>query len=365
MSRLHSVAESEIEVNVLYNTYKLEQIEAENRSPQPIVGMRVLIEVLTEIFPHVKRVRKRGHSGKWLTLYRGVSLKPMAPIKSTEYSLEDIVKQIPHIYTIYKATDKSVSCHIESNCIANGNKVIKTVSFHDNGTWELNVFGRIVDLSKIDIDNTFEYCESSINGVCSLVQNLHICEGIIHKQSILMNRFHTMDKFQVSESKPAVRTIRSVTCNGVVGFASQSKTCRTCRTMTFSTTDKENKSPCSGQSNNINDNKITRIKHLLKLANPELVSLFLEQSDNSRDPKGRWWSKSFIGTCLQIYNRSPHSYELLLSSKILILPSASTLVLYKSKLKQDPGFDHTMFEWMLKEAKKRNPCRRNDRRTHI
>ena len=60
MSRLQSDAENEIEVNVLfYNTYKLEQIDTEQRFSQPIVGMRILLEGFTTLFPHVKRVRKK------------------------------------------------------------------------------------------------------------------------------------------------------------------------------------------------------------------------------------------------------------------------------------------------------------------
>ncbi|WAR18366.1 hypothetical protein MAR_000204 [Mya arenaria] len=85
--------------------------------------------------------------------------------------------------------------------------------------------------------------------------------------------------------------------------------------MTFSSPDKENRNPSADDKD---DDNIVRIKHLLKHANPELVSLFVEQSkDVSCDPRGRRWSKSFIGTCLELYNRSPHIYEILVSSKIL------------------------------------------------
>ncbi|WAR04777.1 hypothetical protein MAR_020146 [Mya arenaria] len=75
--------------------------------------------------------------------------------------------------------------------------------------------------------------------------------------------------------------------------------------MTFSSPDKENRNPSADDKD---DDNIVRIKPLLKHANPELV----------------------------------------------ILPSASTLIMYKNRLKQEPGFDQSMFEWMLQEAERSN-----------
>ncbi|XP_052237193.1 uncharacterized protein LOC127848653 [Dreissena polymorpha] len=81
--------------------------------------------------------------------------------------------------------------------------------------------------------------------------------------------------------------------------------------------------------------------------------MLVEQSKNiSRHPNGRRWSKDFISTCLQLFNRSPKAYELLEQSKILLLPSKSVLILYKNAIKQDAGFDDACFEWMHEEALK-------------
>lgn len=69
------------------------------------------------------------------------------------------------------------------------------------------------------------------------------------------------------------------------------------------------------------DENVEKTKHLLKHAVSQLVNLFLEQSKNiDRNPNGRRWLKSNIGTCFQLHNRSPHSYQMLMASKLLILP---------------------------------------------
>jgi hypothetical protein len=86
-----------------------------------------------------------------------------------------------------------------------------------------------------------------------------------------------------------------------------------------------------------------------------MLNMLKEQAKNvDRHPNGRRWSKEFIATCVQLYNRSPKSYQLLVDSKMLILLSKSILILYKNAIKQEPGFDPEIFEWMFEEAKKLN-----------
>lgn len=328
-------------------------LEAGKLSTDRIVARQAFINNMLKMLPQAKRIRKRETGGKWLTLYRGISIKTLQPLCNEDVQLKDIVNFVPKTYTITDTSNETVSCHIDSGCTANGNHVLKTVSFHSDGKWDLCVFGRNVDLSKIDIDNTFEKTESSITSVCSTVEKLKVCEGKAHSKSVLMTRYHTMDVFQVSATKPAVRTIRSAICNGVIRIntTTNTVTCPKCSKMHLSTpADKENKENMN--TDNSYDENVKQIKNLLKNANPELVSLFIEQSKQvCRDPKGRRWTKSFIGTCVQIYNRSPQSYKMLIESQLLILPSISTILLYKNKVKQQPGFDHQLFEWMLEEAK--------------
>jgi hypothetical protein len=58
---------------------------------------------------------------------------------------------------------------------------------------------------------------------------------------------------------------------------------------------------------------------------------------------------------LHVYNyttESPKSYQILVDSEMLILPSESIPILYKNAIKQEPGFDPEIFESMFEVAKK-------------
>lgn len=349
-SRLQSDKSSEVEVNFLYNTFKFES--AETGSALPVPGLRLMIDTLKSVFPDVERVRRR-EGKKWLTLYRGISIKPLEPLnRSPNNSFQNIHKYIPRTYNvIHNESQTKVICSTSSGCISNGNNVLKQITFNDNGTWELQVYGKNVTHSCLQIENKYTLDQPGVCNICSFVSKLKICEGMACKKTVQMSRFHIIENFQNMSSTSGVRTIRSLSCNGVLSFAAQSNICKSCRIMTFTSHDKENLSALPKESSDEADKNIESIKHLLKHANQELVNLFLEQSENvSRDPRGRRWSQSFLTTCLQLYNRSPCSYELLLSSNILVLPSPSTLILYKNKIKQEPGFDQSMFQWMLQEA---------------
>ena len=93
------------------------------------------------------------------------------------------------------------------------------------------------------------------------------------------------------------------------------------------------------------------LKTLIPDITDEMMELFLSQSDNiACDPRGRRWSQKIITACLQWYCRSPQAYQAFRATKLLILPSPSTLVLYKNKVKQEVGFDGRILEWMHAEA---------------
>lgn len=351
ISRLAASERSEVEVNLLYNSFKFECQESGFTGSIP--GLRVLLDNLTSIFPGIKRVRKRDGT-EWKTLYRGIAIKPLRPLDKNRANFNDIIQYIPQSYTIKQICDNKLICSIECDSQCNGNIINKQITFHKDCTWELSICGKTIDLDIVHVKNTFSTEEDSIVSVCYLVEKMQLCEGIEMKRSVIVSRFHTLEKFQKSSSAKSIRSLRSVTCNRVVSFDAKTSACKTCRKMTFSNplVNKENSNIVEKQPDTEN---VEQIRHLLKNADSELVNLFLEQAKNiTREPSGRRWSKSFIGTCLQLYNRSPHCYQMLISSRLLLLPSTSTLILYKNKLKQEPGFDNKVFEWMLSEAKRRN-----------
>jgi len=106
-------------------------------------------------------------------------------------------------------------------------------------------------------------------------------------------------------------------------------------------------------ASNVQSEKEKCIRQILNNAEPELVNMILQQSKNiTRKPNGHRWSKEFIGTCLQIFNKSPNAYDTLINSKILLLPSKSTLIIYRNKIKQEPGINSENIEWVFNEANK-------------
>ena len=174
-------------------------------------------------------------------------------------------------------------------------------------------------------------------------------------------------------------------CNKVVALNALSQTCRKCCKMTFSNktkTDQKNKNRKTEKENvplknvtniKINNNtdennndqmpnlnkKITRdeIKALVPGAKDEMVELLFHQVENApKHPKGRRWSQKIITFCLQWYCKSPKSYEIVRESGYLLLPSRSILIQYKTKVKQNVGFDDDIFMWMHEEARRKDLC---------
>ena len=51
-------------------------------------------------------------------------------------------------------------------------------------------------------------------------------------------------------------------------------------------------------------------------------------------------------------DKSPKVYEELRQSGVLVLPSGQLLSLYKNSVKQKPGLNEEVLDWMIKEADK-------------
>lgn len=98
------------------------------------------------------------------------------------------------------------------------------------------------------------------------------------------------------------------------------------------------------------------LERIIPEASGEMLNLLVNQKQNlERNPNGRRWDKNTIGLCLSLWCRSRKNYEQLRNSKVLILPSGSTLQLYKNCIDQQAGFDPDILHWMKEEAKKHYP----------
>jgi hypothetical protein len=102
------------------------------------------------------------------------------------------------------------------------------------------------------------------------------------------------------------------------------------------------------------------IDHLLPGATTELKTLMMSQHKSlasKTDPRERRWDKCIIQQCLTLWNRSPQAYKSLRDSGMLILPHPKLLQKYKNVIKQKPGLNSEMFEWMDVEANRNNADR--------
>lgn len=335
----------------MYESFKLECIDSGKCKTVP--GLIVFIEHLKALFPEAERVRRKQGTS-YLTVYTGLSLKPLDTSTNNVTPFSNIVQNLPDNYSIKKCTSSEIICETESGCFSNGHSVNKTVMFHTNGTWALSIGGKSVELTNLYIDKSFQMCQEGIRLVFKCVDKVQLCNGIGVSKSIIMSRYHILDSWQSNGNSP-VRSIRSLMCMKVVPLNSKVFCCRICQKMTFHNPEAKEKSVLKPLQENCSAPTVDRIKNIFPQANDDMLALLVEQAKNvGRHPKGRRWSQQFIGVCLQLYNRSPHCYEVLCESKLLILPSKSLLILYKNSIKQKPGFDEEMFHWMHIEANRQN-----------
>ena len=351
LSRLTTDEDGETEINLMYESFKMECMESGKIESVP--GMMVFVEHLKVLFPNAERVRRKlGTSFK--TVYTKISLKPINTCTVDAIEFRNIVDILPANYIMKKISSSEIICETQSGCFSNGHSVNKVLVFHSNGTWNLIVGGKSIDLTSLYIDETFELHSEGIDLIFKCVDKIQLCGGVKVSKNIIMTRYHTLDSWQTQSNSP-IRSLRSVMCTRVVPLNSKVYCCRTCQKMTFSNTDTKEKSVLKPIQENKSDPTIEQIKRLFPQANENMLSLLVEQAKNvGRHPKGRRWSQQFIGVCLQLYNRSPHCYDVLCESKILVLPSKSLLVLYKNSIKQKPGFDEEVFHWMHMEANRQS-----------
>ena len=308
------------------------------------------------IFPGVNRARKGTLNGS-ITVYRGIKIKPLPlSVETVEFSEIHDFKTQCFVETF--TSDKKKVFETLSNCQSNGNRIIKKLIFDADGKCDVCISEKVVDLSNIGVAFRYQFNSNSIKAVFDIVEALKLCNGVKYNKQLIVSHFHTLDTWKCNCE--TFRSLRSLNCMKAVPFHSKTNTCRICQKMTFMC-GKENK-PVKRKCDESKKNELAKcskpciadIKGLNPNAPDEMITLLLEQAKNvDRHPNGRRWSKTFIATCLQLFNRSPKCYEMLLDSKMLVLPSKSVLIMYKNALKQEPGFDSSMFEWMQEEANRR------------
>ena len=151
--------------------------------------------------------------------------------------------------------------------------------------------------------------------------------------------------------------VRPRTCHRVVPFGACCSwpTCRSCQNVKTSQPKRASKDTVDLNPTLTGDMEAI-IEVILPNASPQMKELIVEQRRqlSANGHCGHRWSKELITKCLSLWIRSPQGYQDLLDTGMVILPSRSTLELYKNDVEQGSGFHDKVFHWMLCEARRRN-----------
>ncbi|KAJ8044896.1 ATP-dependent DNA helicase PIF1 [Holothuria leucospilota] len=309
---------------------------------------RTLSVMLKRLFPSTTFVR-RTVNGKRQTLVQGIEIvqKENIMVDQVYNTLTELKEFIPpDIMLMQSDSEEKLTLNITSNLSVNGNNVLKTLKL-STIDWELWVRGCQVNLSKLNIDNTFMASKENLNRVLSIVRKISLCEGFPYVQSMLSeNHTYLTEEIQHSEEKPRY-VIRSKACKQAISWMSEVKACRSCTGVY---------TPRKSQQVLLEDDDHEDMSVLLEKCFPhasdEMKILLKAQQDalKAKGPTGRRWNKDVISTCLSLWLRSPRAYEDLGQSGMLVLPSGRHLMRYKNILHQESGPINEMFQWMFQCA---------------
>ena len=356
ISRIKRKENGEVGLEVLKASYEFESLEGGGRVN---MNQNKFSRYVRGIFPGVKVERKQiKHERK--SFYKGIELSPLSMNSinlshSNELCLYDmnIIKQcVPEKISINEFEENKLVCELVTPFTVNGSVIRKQITLQSCGKWKLFITGTDVDLRALSIDDAYANDEEGVSLVFEIAEKLNICKGIKVTKSVVCSRYHTLESLEINNVK--TMNLRSISCAKVVCFSAWGGCCRVCQKMNSMKTAKENTIPEEVDENNncSKPKKVTAedFKHLIPCATSDMIKLLLSQAENAgRNPRGRRWTRDIISVCLQLYNRSPLGYASLRDSGLLLLPSPSLLVLYKSNVNQTPGFKFETFEWIMKQ----------------
>ena len=345
MSRCSLSDNASIVTTSLYENYKLECID---KCQEPDCTLREFSETLLHLFPNVER--KKIRNGKITSnVYAGLQLKPLPPLQTSKLRNADL-SMIPTVlhkdFKLTSMTDDAVSCEYNTEFVSNGNRIIKTLIFNKNFTYQVFLGEQEIPLKALKIQNEFDMNLEGVLEVCAIVRKIKLCSGSPVTTDTVCSRLNIIENLKDTSNDTVKRQIRSVMCSRVVSFISRTNSCTTCQKMTLNkkkttTSEKENSTP------NIKSLTKEDFKKLIPNASEEMLELLVSQGNNAaKSPNQRRFSREMITTCLQIYTRSPHVYKMMRDSNLLILPSPQLLVSYKSQVKHDIGFSDQIFRYV-------------------
>ena len=305
--------------------------------------------MIKKLFPRVKHSTKRS-TEKNVTLYRGIRWNVDIPENEQQIELKDISQHIPRNLSasFVLQTDHSVLLVIPTDIVCNGSLMMKEVEIEDK-VWGLKVRGIKVDLNKIGIDDSYDGTTSSLRQILHQVRQVKICRGSKDEMA-----FKELVYTAGNENEEEERS-RCKNCMQCIPWLCVADACSKClvsankkkmyaRRKIYSQQNEEAETPVSSTNTEEPDDKIDLsdadvsqfIEAIFPGASKEMKALLLTQRDAliAKDPHLRRWDSSFITMCLNMWLRSPRSYQDLKASNMLILPSGRMLQRHKNKIQQ-------------------------------
>ena len=300
-----------------------------------------------------KRDNKGVYTGKHFDNTCRAANNNITTLNAIPKYIADIADTYPDIHTTF--TEDTVTIYLNTDITLNSNPVVKNVIFQKDGKWEIVVGTTSVDLGRLGICSTVTWTESFVAATIHIATRLQVCHGATATGDVTL-RTMVREEVRTADGR-CTAVVRPRTCHRVVPFGAWCSwpTCRSCQNVKTSQPKRASKDTVDLNPTLAGDMEAI-IEIILPNASPQMKALIVEQRRqlSAKGPCGHRWSKELITKCLSLWIRSPQGYQYLLDTGLVILPSRSTLKLYKNDVEQGSGFHDKVFHWMLCEARRRN-----------
>lgn len=239
---------------------------------------------------------------------------------------------------------------LSSGYCINNNEVLKILEIEKNRNWKFSMCGKEIDPSIIGLSGITCNTVLSVNILFNTIKQTKLCKGKTAEAGQNSTRFRIVQEWSAcgDENSNEAR-ISSRNCQRVVSFVDYAGACHACANI---------RKPVANEKDvetDVQDNDL--LDQLFPGANQQMLNIIKQQSHickSNKDPRSRRWDKDILQVSLTLWNRSPQAYTTLRNSGILFLPSEALLQRYKNCVKQSPGINHEMLQWLYQESTRLN-----------
>ena len=280
---------------------------------------------------------------------------PIAPEQ-----LKDYIKSVAPSNCIVNQVDETLlKVHLESDIYSNDMMMMKGVDLNmGTGRWCMYVGKKEIRLLEHGVAPTFCFNRHSVCVVLHFLINFKLCLGKLASGDVTTRQL-SMEYIELHTKSSRQRVIRSTNCNRVCSLVSTSTwpTCLSCQKIKICKPHRHSEYINLDQSDSVDLSNI--LDNVMNDAPSQMIPMLQEQKRQlqAKSSTGHRWGIDTIRLCLSLWLRNPRGYQDLIDSGILILPSRSTLKLYKNDVQQHAGFDMKIFNWMRLSANSQNLTR--------